>query len=154
MAKYIDSGWSYHTLLAQIWVLLILELAQDPIMPLKIDHYARRLQEEGQKLLDWTDTQALSGYDIEIFQPLVDSLSTLKKKADEFHKWETFWYNQVYATGGFETQSVTVQRVAHNARIARFESDLLDLPRGKDDKEAHGVSLSNLTTSHIVLTRY
>jgi N-acetylated-alpha-linked acidic dipeptidase len=140
MAKYIDPGWSYHTLLAQIWVLLILELAQDPIMPLKIDHYARRLQEEGQKLLDWTETQAVGGYDIEIFQPLVDSLSTLKKKADEFHKWETFWYNQVYATGGFETQSVTVQRVVHNAKIARFESDLLDLPRAKDDKDVHGAS--------------
>jgi hypothetical protein len=140
MAKYIDPGWSYHNLLAQIWVLLILELAQDPIMPMKIDHYARHLQEEGQKLLDWMGTMDVGGQGIEIFQPLVDSLSGLKKKADDFHAWETYWYNQVYATGGFETQTVTVQRVGHNAKIAKFESDLLDLPIDKDDKSEHGVS--------------
>lgn len=152
MAKYIDPGWSYHSLLAQVLVLLILELAQDPIMPLKIDHYARHLQEEGQKLLDWTDSMAVGGFDIEIFQPLVDSLSDLKKKADDFHKWETYWYNQVYATGGFETQSVTVQRVAHNAKIARFESDLLDLPTGKDDKGPHGVSHTSIL--HLFTTTF
>ncbi|KAF2828424.1 Zn-dependent exopeptidase [Ophiobolus disseminans] len=139
MAKYIDPGWSYHNLLAQIWVLLILELAQDPIMPLKIDHYAHHLQKEGQQLLNFAEAQAVGGYDIEIFQPLIDSLSALKKKADEFHKWETYWYNQVYATGGFETQSVTVQRVGHNAKIARFEADLLDLPSGKNDNGPHGL---------------
>lgn len=141
MAKYIDPGWSYHSLLAQVLVLLILELAQDPIMPLKIDHYARHLQEEGQKLLDWTDSMANGGYSIEMFQPLVDSLSGLKKKADDFHKWETYWYNQVYATGGFETQGVTVQRVSHNAKIARFESDLLDLPSNPTDTSPHGVRI-------------
>ncbi|KAJ4377813.1 hypothetical protein N0V83_000643 [Neocucurbitaria cava] len=138
MAKYIDPDFRYHTLLAQIWVLLILELAQEPILPMKVEDYARALQEEGQKLLDWTESTS-SGYDIEIFQPLVDSLSMFKKKADEFHKWETYWYNQVYATGGFETQAVTVQRVAHNVKIAKFESDLLDLPRDKDDHSEHGL---------------
>ncbi|KAF1842399.1 Zn-dependent exopeptidase [Cucurbitaria berberidis CBS 394.84] len=138
MAKYVDPDFQYHHLLAQIWILLILELAQEPIMPMKIEDYARALQEEGQKLLDWTETTA-SGYDIEIFQPLVDSLSMFKKKADDFHKWETYWYNQVYATGGFETQAVTLQRVLHNAKISRFESDLLDLPRGKDDHSEHGL---------------
>lgn len=138
MKKYIDPDFQYHSLLAQIWVLLILELAQEPIMPLKIDDYARSLQEEGQNLLDWTESVG-NGYDIEIFQPLVDSLSMFKKKADDFHKWEAYWYNQVYATGGFETQTVTMQRVAHNGKIAKFESDLLDLPLNKDDKAAHGV---------------
>ncbi|KAH8732377.1 N-acetylated-alpha-linked acidic dipeptidase 2 [Phaeosphaeriaceae sp. PMI808] len=139
ISKYIDPGWSYHSLLAQIWVLLILELAQDPIMPLKLDHYARYLQDEGQKLMDWTEGMADSNYNVGIFQPLVDALSSLRKRANDFHQWETYWYNQVYATGGFETQSVTVQRVTHNAKIARFESDLLDLPAGKNDKDSHGL---------------
>jgi len=141
MAKYVDPGWSYHNLLAQVWVLLILELAQDPIMPMKIDHYARHLQEEGQNLLNYAESVGSSGYTIDIFQPLVDSLSALKKKADDFHKWEKYWYNQVYATGGFETQSVTVQRVGHNAKLAKFESDLLDLPKGGKDEGGHGVSV-------------
>ncbi|KAL5118064.1 hypothetical protein ACEQ8H_004051 [Pleosporales sp. CAS-2024a] len=136
MAKYMDPGWSYHSLLAQALILLILEIAHEPIMPLKIDHYARHLQAEGQALLDWTATVASGGdYDISIFQPLVDALGGLKIKADEFHKWESSWYNQVYATGGFETQSVTMQRVGHNAKLAAFESALIDLGSGKDGDE-------------------
>ncbi|KAH9871988.1 hypothetical protein J1614_006247 [Plenodomus biglobosus] len=139
MKRYIDPNFQYHALLAQIWVLLILELSQEPILPLKIDEYAQSLQEEGQHLLDWAESTAKDGYDVEIFQPLVDSLSMFKKKAEEFHKWETFWYNQVYATGGFETSGVTAQRIAHNGKIARFESDLLDLQTNPEDKSQHGL---------------
>jgi N-acetylated-alpha-linked acidic dipeptidase len=147
MAKYIDPGWSYHTLLAQLWALLILEIAQEPIIPMKLDDYAHHLQQEGQKLLDWTGTMASGAFDIEMFQPLVDSLGRIKRSADEFHKWENLWYNQVYATGGFETSAVTVQRVKHNAKAANFESGLLDLPVGKADAEGgeYGVSLIYLS---------
>ena len=148
MRKYIDPSFSYHALLTQLWVLLILELAQEPIIPMKIDDYARSLQEEGQKLLDWTEKVSGGGeYDIEIFQPLVDSLSMFKKKAEAFGRWEQTWYNQVYATGGFESSGVTIQRVAHNGRIAGFETDLLDLARGKDDKGPHGVSSTHSFTN-------
>ncbi|KAF1836220.1 N-acetylated-alpha-linked acidic dipeptidase 2 [Decorospora gaudefroyi] len=138
MKKYIDPSFSYHALLTQLTLLLILELAQEPIMPLKVDDYAQALQEEGKKLLDWTESVA-SGYDSEIFQPLVDSLSMFKKKAEEFGRWEQGWYNQVYATGGFESAGITVQRVAYNGRIASFETDLLDLPRDNDDRDPHGL---------------
>lgn len=143
VSKYVDPGYVYHNLLAQVWVLFILELAQEPIMPLKIDDYAARLQEEGQKLIDWTETKG-ADYDLEMFQPLVDALSGLSGKAKEFQDWETFWYNQVYGTGGFETQGLTVQRVAHNAKMASFETDLLDLPQGEHDNGEHGVSPSSL----------
>lgn len=155
MRKYIDPSFSYHALLTQLWVLLILELAQEPIMPMKIDDYARSLQEEGQKLLDWTEKSAGGAeYDIEIFQPLVDSLSMFKKKAEVFGRWEQGWYNQVYATGGFESSGVTMQRVGHNGKIARFETDLLDVAHDKDDKGAHGVSSSSylLFTQDLLLT--
>jgi N-acetylated-alpha-linked acidic dipeptidase len=139
MKKYIDPSFSYHTLLTQLTLLLILELAQEPIMPLKIVDFAQSLQEEGQKLLDWTEKVG-SGYDIEIFQPLVDSLSMLKKRSEEFARWEQGWYNQVYATGGFESQGVTMQRVNYNGKIASFESDLLDVRWVPTDTEVHGVS--------------
>ena len=141
MSKYIDPGFMYHQMLAQLWVLLILELAQEPIVPLKLDDYARHLQDETQALLDWTE-QAGASYDIAIFQPLVDALGAFKAKADEFHKWELMWYNQLRATGGFETQAVTMQRVGHNARMARFETMLLDMPEGDKDKRPHGVCIA------------
>jgi N-acetylated-alpha-linked acidic dipeptidase len=51
------------------------------------------------------------------------------------------WYNQVYATGGFESQGVTMQRVNYNGKIASFESDLLDVRWAPTDTEVHGVSL-------------
>jgi N-acetylated-alpha-linked acidic dipeptidase len=141
LKKYIDPSFSYHTLLTQLTLLLILELAQEAIMPLKISDFAQHLQEEGQKLLDWTETQGGGGYDIEIFQPLVDALSMLKKRSEEFGRWEQGWYNQVYATSGFESQGVTIQRMNYNGKIASFETDLLDVQRGPEDREGHGVSL-------------
>ncbi|KAF2133336.1 Zn-dependent exopeptidase [Dothidotthia symphoricarpi CBS 119687] len=131
MAKYIDPGYAYHTLHAQLLLLLILELAQEPIMPLKLDVFAHALQVEAQKLIDFTETKATVGYDIAIFRPLVDALAGLKARGEALSRWETAWGNQVYGAGGFETQGVTLQRVAHNARLARFETDLLDLPRGE-----------------------
>lgn len=149
VAKYADPGFVYHNLLAQIWVLFILEFAQEPIMPLKIDDYAAALQAEGQSLMDWTEKTGAS-FDIGIFQPLADALAHFADKAKEFMEWETLWYNQVYGTGGFETQGLTVQRVAHNAKMASFETDLLDLPYDDDDKGEHGVSLPLLLNSRDV----
>jgi len=139
VSKYIDPGFVYHSLLAQIWVLIILELAQEPIMPLKVDDYAAALQDEGRKLIDWTETKG-ADFNIDMFQPLVDAITKVANKAKEFADWETAWYNQVYGTGGFETQGLTVQRMAHNAKMASFETDLLDLPHGDKDKGPHGVS--------------
>lgn len=138
LSSHIDPGFQYHALLAQLWVLLILELAQEPIMPLRLTSYATHLQTEGQKLLDATEAGG-GDFDIDIFEPLVQSIAALKDKVDEFHKWETFWYNQVYATGGFETSGVTMQRVNHNNKMARFESLLLDLPDHPKDPGVFGV---------------
>ncbi|KAH6616445.1 hypothetical protein C7974DRAFT_365760 [Boeremia exigua] len=138
MAQHIDPGFSYHAIAAQILVLFILELAQEPIMPLRLTNYAVHLQAEGQALLD--DTEKAGGdFDIAIFEPLVRSIGALKEKADEFHKWETYWYNQVYATGGFETGGVTMQRINHNNKMGQFESMLLDLPVDAKDGSPRGL---------------
>lgn len=138
IAQHVDPGFLYHTLHAQLLVLLILELSQEPIMPLRLTNYAAHLQQEGQKLLDETE-KAGGDFDIEIFEPLVQSLSAFKGKAEEFHKWETFWYNQVYATGGFETGGVTMQRINHNNKMGTFETMMLDLPQEQNEQRVRGV---------------
>ncbi|KAF2473314.1 Zn-dependent exopeptidase [Lindgomyces ingoldianus] len=138
VAKYVDPGFTYHNLLAQIWVLLILELAQEPIVPFNLDDYAEVLGSQTLELVEWTEKKG-SNFDIEMFDPLTRAVSTFKDRAKEFHSWEDYWYGQVYGTGGFEPQGLTVQRLAHNARMASFETHLLDLPQGKDDKEPHGI---------------
>jgi N-acetylated-alpha-linked acidic dipeptidase len=88
-------------------------------------------------LLDWTETQS-ADFNIDVFQPLFDALTNVAGKAKTFAEWEALWYNQVYGTGGFETQGLTLQRVQHLDRLVGFESDLLDLARG-EEKGEHGV---------------
>jgi N-acetylated-alpha-linked acidic dipeptidase len=143
MEHYVDPGYLYHERLAQIVVLFILELAQEPIMPLKIEDYAANLLEQGKQLLDWTETKG-ADFNIDIFQPLFDALAGLARQTQDFAEWETLWYNQVYGTGGFETQGLTFQRIDHLDKMTRFESDLLDLPRGEQDKGDHGVCFEPL----------
>ncbi|KAF2262806.1 N-acetylated-alpha-linked acidic dipeptidase 2 [Lojkania enalia] len=138
MSDVIDRGFTYHNLLAQAWALLILELAQEPIIPMHLDDYAESLEAEVNALVEWTEKKG-GNYNIEMFQPLFDAAALFTQRAKEFHSWEDYWYSQVYGTGGFETQGLTLQRVTHNTRMAHFDTHLLDLPKNKDDKEPHGL---------------
>lgn len=142
MVKYVDPGFIYHNLLVQVWVLLILELAQELIIPLKLKDYAEALKDESLALMDWTETKG-TGYNIAMFQPLVDAVSAFSVRAKEFHSWEDYWYQQVYGAGGIETQGLTVHRIGHNSRLASFETNLLDLNRdtSHENRETRGVSL-------------
>ncbi|KAF2731349.1 Zn-dependent exopeptidase [Polyplosphaeria fusca] len=139
VAKYIDPGFTYHNILAQLWALLILELAQEPLVPLHLGDYAERLQWEVNSLLQETEKSG-AVFEVQMFQPLFDAAALFAQRAKEFHAWEDFWYSQVSVTGGFEPQGLTVQRVGHNERVGGFEVDLLDLPRGDGgEKGAHGI---------------
>jgi hypothetical protein len=140
VSKYVDPGFEYHALLAKLWALLILELAQEPILPFELKDYAETLQEETKGLLDWTETKG-SNYDIDMFQPLVDAVAHFGNRVAPFKRWEDIWYEQVYGTGGFESPGLTVQRLAHNNKKTSFDTHLLDLPKGKDEMyQDHGVS--------------
>jgi hypothetical protein len=148
VAKFGDPEFRYHNVLAQVWALLILELAQEPILPFKLDDYAASLQHEAHTLIEWARGKATSGkgkskgrFDVTMFQPLLDAVKMFTERAPKFHAWSDWWYDQVYATSGFESPGLTIQRLNHNKQMTDFETNLLDLPRGKDDKEAHGVSL-------------
>jgi N-acetylated-alpha-linked acidic dipeptidase len=155
MAQNIDPGFTYHNLLVQVWVLLILELAQEPIIPLKLKEYAEDLKGETLALTNWAEKKEPS-FDIENFQPLADAVNTFAVRAKDFHDWEDFWYGQVVGAGGFETQGLTVHRIEHNTKLASFESNLLDLNRGpkKEDKTVHGVSLPPATLFHVYLLTF
>lgn len=146
VSKYIDPGFAYHGILAQVWALLILELAQEPIVPFKIDDYANWLMREAHALIDWARSQfeaqkQSSRFDAKIFQQLTDAIHVLKDKALKFHLFHDFWYNSVYTTGGFESPGLTMQRTGHNGAMAAFDTWLLDLPEGDKDKEPHGVCI-------------
>ncbi|ORX99681.1 hypothetical protein BCR34DRAFT_495204 [Clohesyomyces aquaticus] len=140
VSKYVDPGFTYHGLLAQVWILLILELSQEAIIPFRLDDYADSLAASSLELIEWAEKQDSAGFKIELFDGLADAIKKFKERATEFHSWEDWWTGQVYGTGGFEPQGLTVQRLKHNARMGLFETHLLDLPeKGKEGEMGHGL---------------
>jgi len=141
MTKYIDPNFVYHGLLVQVWVLLILELTQEPIIPFKLEEYGEYLSEELVALINWTETKG-AGFNLTMFDPLADAIKMLSAHAQKFDSWERYWSQQVLGSGEYETQGLNVQRIAHNSRLESFDTNLLDLRRdgGKGNKESSGVS--------------
>ncbi|KAK4176140.1 putative glutamate carboxypeptidase 2 [Triangularia setosa] len=122
-----DPGFIYHTILARVVGLLTFELSNRPIMPFDMPAYADKLSDWVSELETWALKQP--GYDGKVFK-----VSKLKEAADEvamavrqFTRWETEWENRVISTNGYETNGLGDQRGEYNARMGRFDSDLLDI---------------------------
>jgi N-acetylated-alpha-linked acidic dipeptidase len=145
MTKFGDPGFVYHKVLAQVWVLIILELSQELILPFDLKDYASAVagylndlrDYAGKKGAPWADEDGKNGFDI---APLYDAGKILMARAKHYHDWENWWMSQVYGRGGIETNSLAMQRIAFNDKMTRFETDLLDIPRGSEEESiGHGV---------------
>ncbi|KAK7714467.1 hypothetical protein SLS57_007195 [Botryosphaeria dothidea] len=143
MDKFGDPGFIYHATLAEIWVLLILELAQEPIYPFDLKDYGMAVKgyiSDLEKFATGKDTA--QGKKLNL-QPLRDAAHTLEKNAIEFEGWEDWWWGQFRGRAGYETNTMGMQRLSHNTRMSNFETHLLDLPDSKDkdaeDGEQHGI---------------
>ncbi|EKG20331.1 Protease-associated domain PA [Macrophomina phaseolina MS6] len=143
MEKFGDPGFIYHATLAEIWVLLILELAQEPIYPFDLKDYGMAVKGYISDLEQYAiGKDAAQGKKLNL-QPLRDAATTLEKNAQEFEGWEDWWWGQFRGRAGYETNTMGMQRLSHNTRMSNFETHLLDLPDGKDeegkDGEQHGI---------------
>lgn len=133
-----DPGFVYHTLLGQVVALLVLELADRPVMPFDMTAYADKLASWVSDLEAWTKLK--SGHS-EVGREGTDkpaagaplSLNGLREAANEvakavreFIKWELKWESSVLAASGWEPGGLGRQRCEYNARMALFETDLLD----------------------------
>ncbi|KAL1619423.1 putative glutamate carboxypeptidase [Diplodia seriata] len=144
MEKYGDPGFIYHATLAEIWVLLILELAQEPIYPFDLKEYGMATKgfiNDLEKFAIGKD--ATQGKKLNL-KALREAADTLEQNAKEFESWEDWWWGQFRGRAGYETNSMGMERLSHNTRMSNFETHLLDLPdRGKnvdaDDGEQHGI---------------
>jgi N-acetylated-alpha-linked acidic dipeptidase len=157
MSKYGDPGFVYHNLLAQVWVLLILELSQELLIPFDLNDYAQAMggyisgihDFAEKKGAPWADEHGNGGFDI---APLYNAADFFSQKAKSFHEWQDWWYGQIYGHGGLETNTLALARVLHNDRLSHFETDLLDLtgtpPVWKEDEEA-GKGVSGFFTALI-----
>ncbi|KAL2131054.1 hypothetical protein VTI74DRAFT_5593 [Chaetomium olivicolor] len=119
-----DPGFVYHTLLGQVLGLLIIELADRPVMPFDMLHYADRLARWVEDLESWVKKQ---GADKAVsLKDLQDASHEVADAVARFAKWEAYWENRVLGGSGWEPSTLGRERCDYNSRMARFESDLLD----------------------------
>ena len=142
------NGLAYHHALAQVWALLILEVADRPLLPFDLNHYSDALSQYLESLR--TDAKitftasgsktagAGGGLDL---KPLEDAIANLKGSTNTFHQFEDTWTRQVLGRGGLETNAYTFRRLDYNDRLTNFEADLLDIPRSheKQEKREYGI---------------
>ena len=160
MRKYGDTpDFSYHSTIAQIWALLILEIADRPLIPFDLKAYANTIDNAVQELDDWSiqtwtelnpnsqpqapDISALTDGDFDLAH-LRSAAGMLKKATHHFHKFEDDWSTVVMTDGGLETSQWAFRRLDYNDKIAHFETDLLDLDWEYDDgvqdnSKGHGI---------------
>lgn len=129
MSTFGDPGFRYHKTLAQVWALLILEMADSPMIPFDHEAYARYVKRYIADLEQYANLKG-AGLDMPDFKPLHDAVDLFELNAREFHHWDQAWQDIVYSQGGFESNVMAIKRVGHNARMTDFETNLLDIDGG------------------------
>ncbi|CAM1507425.1 Fc.00g070660.m01.CDS01 [Cosmosporella sp. VM-42] len=132
MEEVIDPGFVYHSLLGQLVGLLILDLADRPILPFDMSEYGRRLEGWVKDLEKWaTDKIGKRGGKSSIsFRELMDAVKQVQRNADQFEKWEMDWNAVISSSGGWEANDVGELRLDYNNKMANFDTRLLDLELG------------------------
>ncbi|KAH0494476.1 hypothetical protein TgHK011_001093 [Trichoderma gracile] len=137
MEQVIDPGFAYHGLLAQVVGLIILELADRPILPFDMVNYGRSLETWVQELEAWAKEEEKkkkkkekNDKSVLKFEELKDAAATVSVKAQQFSKWEMEWDRLVIRSGGWETKELGTARIEYNDKMAAFETALLDLELG------------------------
>ncbi|KAL6699088.1 Zn-dependent exopeptidase [Trichoderma pleuroticola] len=132
MEQVLDPGFTYHGILAQVVGLILLDLADRPIMPFDMVNYGRSLETWVSDLESWANKEAEKKKHKGVlkFEDLKDAAATVSVKAQQFSKWEMEWDRLVIRSGGWETQELGTARIAYNNKMAMFETALLDLELG------------------------
>ncbi|KGO44224.1 Peptidase M28 [Penicillium expansum] len=126
MVKFADPDFQYHKILAQFWGLLLLDLSENPMLPFDLEVY-------GDSIGGWVkdlDKFAKSKKAEVDMQPMFKAATEMKANAVTFQSWNKIWHDTVWGMGGYESNIMAVQRVSHNARMAAFDTNLLDLEEG------------------------
>jgi hypothetical protein len=128
-----------------VWALLILEVADRPILPFDLRVYADAINNDYlNNLQSYASAQfkklsgKRDGKGLDI-KPLRDAAQRLTEAAEEFHHFEDVWTSNVLSTGGLESGSYAKRRMEYNNALSKFETDLLDIPGPPVDGDVHGV---------------
>ena len=129
MSQFGDPGFQYHKTLAQVWALLILQMADAPLIPFDYEAYARYAKGYVADLEKYVSSKGEKTQRLD-FKPLHDAVDLFANNAGEFHHWDKAWRDIVYSQGGFESNVMALKRVSHNTRMVDFETNLLDIDGG------------------------
>ena len=129
MMNFGDPDFEYHGALARIWTLLILEMADSPLIPFDFLAYSREVGRYIEDLEDYASKNVPQDHTLK-FESLHYAKDTLTLGSKEFSEWNKLWENYVYGEGLFESNVLAIKRHSHNIRAANFESNLLDVDGG------------------------
>ena len=144
MESFGDPGFKYHKLAAQALALLVLEMADEAIVPFDLNAYAREVQVYVEELEDYmidtlndekdnadreTKEQELGKVKLD-FGPLYNASSLFVANARKFHDWDAAWAGAYDGTGIPEGDAAAMERIRRNDKMAAFESDLVDAEHG------------------------
>lgn len=124
-----DPGFVFHEALGEILGLMIVELADRPMLPLDLEVYASELHRWSDELAAFARDHGM-GEDKLDMKPLRDAIDLLTGAAKEARAVEEHWVRHVFSHGGFEGARFAFMRTSHNDRVAAFEKSLLDLSEG------------------------
>ena len=129
MTKFGDPGFQHHKALTEVLVLLILDLADSPILPLDNEIYATNIRGYVEELDRYVGAKGNMKHTLDL-KPLKNAANILYQAANQFHRWEKAWREVVISQGGFESNAMAIKRISHNTRLADFDTDLLDIDGG------------------------
>lgn len=138
MKNILDPDLSYHATLAKVWLLLILELADEAVLGFDFPAYAREIESYVTALRsDATEMIIRAGDNVDDqmnFAPLEEAAHLLTANGAEFMEWEARWHTAVMSRGMMESREMGIRRLSHNARMSNFETHLLDLPLPQENR--------------------
>ena len=109
MDKVGDPGFVYHKTMAQIWALLILELADTELLPFDFLVYAQAVTDYVDDLQTYAKAQGpKASLNLTSLHQAADDFT---KNAAEFHAWNRAWEDAVEQ--GYETSTSSHRHNAH-----------------------------------------
>lgn len=132
MSQVADPDFVYHGLLGQVLGLLIVELAERPILPFDLHHYALSLGRYLGDLWKWCESNGANRDDKSKldFTALTDAVKEIEEAVAKFGIWEVEWQQAVVSANGWEPSGLGRRRCEYNSRMALFETGLLDTEFG------------------------
>ncbi|KAI1872945.1 uncharacterized protein JN550_003819 [Neoarthrinium moseri] len=132
MANVGDPDFIYHTLLAQVLALLVLELSDRPVLPFDLDQYALSLGRYFGDLWKWSEENGANKDENTRLNlnPIRDAIKEVESAVARFGSWELEWKQAVASSNGWEPAKLGQTRTEYNTRMAAFETGLLDTEFG------------------------